>query len=503
MQRETDVIVIGAGPVGENVADRARAAGLEVVVVEHELVGGECSYWACVPSKTLLRSAAALRAARRVSGAAEAATGELDVDAVLRRRDYWVSDWDDHGAVGWLDSVGIELERGHGRLDGPRRVVVERADGETVTLVARHAVVLSTGSDPVIPPIDGLALAAPWASREATSVKTPPRRLAVIGGGAVAVEMAAVFAGFGTEVAVLARHGLLGGMEPFAGEAVVDGLRGIGASVHLGVDVVRVDREPNGEVRLELGDGELLRADEVLVATGRRPRTDGVGLETVGLEPGAWLDVDDSLLVRASTNDEAPWLYAVGDVNHRALLTHQGKYQARAAGDLIGARATGRPLELEPWGAHTATADHSAVPEIVFAEPECAAVGLTAEAARRSGRAVRVADVDFASVSGAGIHADGFTGRARLVVDAALGTVIGATFVGPDVSELAHAATIAIVGEVPVDRLWHAVPAFPTMSEVWLRLLEALGRPGAAEAAAAGSEPGDAPDRADDEEPAA
>ncbi|MFF2390732.1 dihydrolipoyl dehydrogenase family protein [Agromyces sp. NPDC058104] len=503
MQRETDVIVIGAGPVGENVADRARAAGLEVVVVEHELVGGECSYWACVPSKTLLRSAAALRAARRVPGAAEAATGELDVDAVLRRRDYWVSDWDDHGAVGWLDSVGIELERGHGRLDGPRRVVVERADGETVTLVARHAVVLSTGSAPVIPPIDGLALAAPWASREATSVKTPPRRLAVIGGGAVAVEMATVFAGFGTEVAVLARHGLLGGMEPFAGEAVVDGLRGIGASVHLDVDVVRVDREPNGEVRLELGDGELLHADEVLVATGRRPRTDEVGLETVGLEPGAWLDVDDSLLVRASTNDEAPWLYAVGDVNHRALLTHQGKYQARAAGDLIGARATGRPLELEPWGAHTATADHSAVPEIVFAEPECAAVGLTAEAARRSGRAVRVADVDFASVSGAGIHADGFTGRARLVVDAALGTVIGATFVGPDVSELAHAATIAIVGEVPVDRLWHAVPAFPTMSEVWLRLLEALGRPGAAEAAAAGSEPGDAPDRADDEEPAA
>lgn len=503
MQRETDVIVIGAGPVGENVADRARAAGLEVVVVEHELVGGECSYWACVPSKTLLRSAAALRAARRVPGAAEAATGELDVDAVLRRRDYWVSDWDDHGAVGWLDSVGIELERGHGRLDGPRRVVVERADGAVVTLVARHAVVLSTGSDPVIPPIDGLALAAPWASREATSVETPPRRLAVIGGGAVAVEMATAFAGFGTEVAVLARHGLLGGMETFAGEAVVDGLRGLGASVHLDVDVVRVDRAADGEVHVELGDDEVIRADEVLVATGRRPRTDGLGLETVGLEPGAWLDVDDSLLVRAATNDEAPWLYAVGDVNHRALLTHQGKYQARATGDLIGARATGRPLELEPWGAHTATADHSAVPEIVFAEPECAAVGLTAEAARRSGRTVRVADVDFGSVSGAGIHADGFAGRARLVVDGELGTVIGATFVGPDVSELVHSATIAIVGEVPVDRLWHAVPAFPTMSEVWLRLLEALGRPGAAEAEAAGSEPGDAPDRADDEEPAA
>ncbi|MFF2275009.1 dihydrolipoyl dehydrogenase family protein [Agromyces sp. NPDC058126] len=506
MQRETDVVVIGAGPVGENVADRARASGLEVVIVEHELVGGECSYWACVPSKTLLRSAAALRAARRVPGAAEAATGELDVDAVLRRRDYWVSDWSDQGAVDWLDSVGIELERGHGRLDGPRRVVVERSDGGTVTLLARHAVVLSTGSDPVIPPIDGLALARPWASREATSVSTPPRRLAVIGGGSVAAEMATVFAGFGTEVTVLARHTLLGGMEPFAGEAVADGLRGLGASVRLGVEVVRVERTPNDEVRLELDDGGTLVADEVLVATGRRPRTDGLGLETVGLAPGDWLDVDDSLLVRASTNDETPWLYAVGDVNHRALLTHQGKYQARAAGDLIGARATGRPLELAPWGAHTATADHAAVPEIVFAEPECGAVGRTVEEARREGRAVRVADVDFGSVSGAGIHADGFAGRARLVVDGELGTVIGATFVGPDVSELVHAATVAIVGEVPVDRLWHAVPAFPTMSEVWLRLLEALGRPGAAEGAAAGEQP-DSPSTGttddDDEEPAA
>lgn len=504
MQRETDVIVIGAGPVGENVADRARAAGLEVVVVEHELVGGECSYWACVPSKTLLRSAAALRAARRVPGAAEAATGELDVAAVLRRRDDWVSDWSDDGAVGWLDSVGIGLERGHGRLDGPGRVVVERPGGGAVTLLARHAVVLATGSDPVIPPIDGLALARPWTSREATSVESPPRRLAVIGGGVVAAEMATVFAGFGTEVTVLARHGLLGGMEPFAGEAVAEGLRGIGASVRLGVEAVRVERGPDDEVRLELDDGGTLVVDEVLVATGRLPRTEGLGLETVDLEPGGWLDVDDSLLVRAATNDETPWLYAAGDVNHRALLTHQGKYQARAVGDLIGARATGRPLELAPWGAHTATADHVAVPEIVFAEPECGAVGLTAEAARLSGRAVRVADVDFGSVSGAGIHADGFSGRARLVVDGELGTVIGATFVGPDVSELVHAATVAIVGEVPVDRLWHAVPAFPTMSEVWLRLLEALGRPGAAQAEAAGERSASIPtDTDDDEEPAA
>ena len=479
MEREVDVVVIGAGPVGENVADRARAGGLEVVLVEHELVGGECSYWACVPSKTLLRSAAALRAARRVPGAAEAITGDLDVAAVLRRRDYWVSDWDDHGAADWVASVGIQLERGHGRLDGPRRVVVEHADATETTIVARHAVVVSTGSDPVVPPIDGLADARPWTSRDATSVKAPPARLAVIGGGVVAVEMATAFAGFGTEVTVLARSGLLGGMEPFAGEAVATGLRGLGATVRLGVEPTRVERNDDDEVVVTLDDGSTVTADEVLVATGRRPRTHGAGLETVGLEPGSWLDVDDTMLVRGAAGD-GDWLYAVGDANHRALLTHQGKYQARAAGDVIAARALGRPVDASPWGVHAATADHAAVPQVVFAEPECASVGLTEADAAKSGRAVRIADVPMQSASGAGILADGYEGRARLVIDTERDTVVGATFVGQDVAELVHAATIAVVGEVPVARLWHAVPSFPTMSEVWLRLLEDLGRPEAA-----------------------
>ncbi len=498
MEREVDVVVIGAGPVGENAADRARAAGLEVVLVEQELVGGECSYWACVPSKTLLRSAAALRAAQRVGGAREAVTGALDVAAVLARRDYWVSDWNDHGAVGWLDSVGIVLERGHARLDGERRVVVERPDGDETTLVARHAVVVATGSDPVIPPIVGLAEARPWTSRDATSVKHPPARLAIIGGGVVAVEMATVYAGFGTEVTVLARSGLLSRWEPFAGEAVVAGLRGLGASVRLGVEPTQVERNESNEVVITLDDGEVVTADEVLVATGRKPRSGTLGLETVGLEPGAWIEVDDTMLARGATgNDDTPWLYAVGDVNHRALLTHQGKYQARAAGDLVAARALGREVHTEPWGAHVATADHSAVPQVVFAEPECASVGLTAAAAEREGRAVRLADVSFGSVSGAGIVADGYEGHARLVVDAALDTVIGATFVGQDVAELLQSATIAVVGEVPVDRLWHAVPAFPTMSEVWLRLLEALGRPDAADAVDAATD-ADASDASED-----
>ncbi len=301
----------------------------------------------------------------------------------------------------------------------------------------------------------------------------------ILGGGVTAVEMATAYAGFGTEVTVLARSSLLRNMEPFAGDAVLAGLRALGASVRLGASVVRVDRNDGDEVVVDLDDGSTVTADEVLVATGRRPRTTALGVETVGLEPGAWIDVDDTMLATgAAGNDDRPWLYAVGDVNHRALLTHQGKYQARATGDLIAARALGRPVDTAPWGAHVATADHTAVPEVVFAEPECVSVGFTAAAAERAGRTVRVADVELGGVSGAGILADGYEGRARLVVDAHAGTVIGATFVGQDVAELLQAATIAIVGEVPVDRLWHAVPAFPTMSEAWLRLLEALGRPG-------------------------
>jgi pyruvate/2-oxoglutarate dehydrogenase complex dihydrolipoamide dehydrogenase (E3) component len=476
MEREVDVVVLGAGPVGENVADRARAGGLDVVIVERELVGGECSYWACIPSKTLLRSAAALRAAQRVPGAAEAISGSLDVAAVLRRRDYWVSDWSDHGAVGWLESIGVGLERGNGRLDGPRRVVVEGADGTEITLVARHAVVVSTGSDPVVPPIAGLSEAKPWTSRDATSVSHPPARLAIIGGGVVAAEMATAFAGFGTDVTMLARSGLLSGMEPFAGEAVAAGLRALGASVRLGVKPTQVERIGSGEVVITLDDETTVTADEVLVATGRKPRTGTIGLETVGLEPGSWIDVDDTLLV-AGADGDGDWLYAAGDVNHRALLTHQGKYQGRAAGDVIAARALGRQIDASPWGVHVATADHSAVPQVVFAEPECVAVGLSTAAAEQAGLDVRIADVPIESASGAGILADGYTGRARLVIDAGRDVIVGATFVGQDVAELLQAASFAIVGEIPVERLWHAVPAFPTVSEVWLRLLENLGRP--------------------------
>ncbi|WP_425837651.1 dihydrolipoyl dehydrogenase family protein [Microbacterium sp. PA5] len=462
-----DLIVIGAGPVGENVADRAVQRGLRAVIVESELVGGECSYWACMPSKALLRAGAALRAARDAPGAAEAVTGGVDVAAVLRRRDEIVHEWDDRGQVSWLDGAGIDLVRGHGRIVGERQVAV----GDRV-LRARHAVAVCTGSASLLPDVPGLADAQLWTSREATGAREVPASLVVLGGGVVACEMATAYASFGTHVTVLARSALLRGMEPFVGERVAGGLRASGVDVRIGAEIARVDREPDGTVVVTLADGSAVRAAEGLVATGRVPRTQDIGLEAVGLEPGDWLDVDDTLRVRGSD-----WLYAVGDVNHRVLLTHQGKYQARAAGDVIAARATGGAVDDGEWGAHAATADHRAVPQVVFTEPEAAAVGLTEAQARAEGIAVRVLDYDLSWVAGASTYARGYEGTARAVVDEERGVLVGATFVGPDVAELLHAATVAIVGEVPIARLWHAVPPYPTVSEVWLRWLEAYGRP--------------------------
>jgi len=440
------------------------------VIVESELVGGECSYWACMPSKALLRAGSALRAARDVAGAASSITGAVDVAATLRRRDAIVHEWDDSGQVEWLQSAGIDLVRGHARLTGERQVSVAAADDSVRTLRARHAVAVCTGSAARLPEVPGLAEVGAWTSREATAVREVPASLAIVGGGVVACEMATAFASFGTGVTVLARSGLLGGMEPFAGEMVAAALRAAGVHVHTGVELVSAARE--GEAVLALSDGGEVRAEEVLIAAGRVPRTDDLGLAEVGLETGAWLDVDDTLRVRG-----VDWLYAVGDVNGRALLTHQGKYQARAAGDAIAARATGGGADDGPWGVHVATADHAAVPQVVFTDPEVAAVGLTETQARDAGVRARVLDHDLASVAGASLHADHYAGRARAVIDEDRGVLVGATFVGPDVAELLHAATVAVVGEVPIERLWHAVPAYPTVSEVWLRWLEAYGRP--------------------------
>ena len=463
-----DIVVLGAGAVGENVADRTRAAGLTTAVVESELVGGECSYWACMPSKALLRPVLAQADARRLPGLSRSVQGPLDTEAVLARRNTFTSHWKDGGQVQWLDGTGADLHRGHGRIAGPRTVTVTRPDGTRQVLTARHAVAVCTGSRPKLPDLPGIAEVEPWTSKEATSAQSAPGRLIVVGGGVVAAEMACAWQALGSQVTVLVRgKSLLNRMEPFAGEMVAQALTEAGADVRTGTSVTSVTRN-NGTVLATTDRGDRIEADEILFATGRAPRTDDIGLETIGLEPGSWLSVDDSL--RATGHD---WLYAVGDVNHRALLTHQGKYQARIAGAAMVTRAAGEPVSTERWSAHTATADHAAVPQVVFTDPEAAAVGLSLAEAEQAGHRVRAIDVDLSSVSGAGLYGDGYKGRARMVVDLEQEILRGLTLVGPGVGELIHSATIAVTAQVPIGRLWHAVPSYPTISEVWLRLLEA------------------------------
>jgi pyruvate/2-oxoglutarate dehydrogenase complex dihydrolipoamide dehydrogenase (E3) component len=468
-----DVVVLGAGPVGQNAAERARAGGLSVAMVERELVGGECSYWGCVPSKALLRPVIAIADVDHLDGAREAVTGSISASGAFGRRDRYVSNWDDAGQADWVAGIGATLVRGHGRLDGPRHVTVTTASGESSVLTARHAVVICTGSRAALPDLPGIDQARPWTNRRGTDSSSVPNRLAVVGAGGVGVEMATAWRGLGASVTLLARGaGLLPRMESFVGELVERGFLKSGVDVRLNVSVSTLHRpDPEGPVTLELSDGSELEVDEVLFATGRAPNSDDIGLQTVGLTPGSWLEIDDTCRVKAVKDG---WLYAAGDANHRALLTHEGKYQARIAGAAIAARAVGETLDTAPWGAHAATADHHAVPQVFFTDPEAAAVGLSAREAEQAGHRVHTVDVEIGDVvMGAKLYADGYTGRARMVVDADRGYLLGVTFVGPGVSELLHSATVAVAGQVPVDRLWHAVPCFPTISEVWLRLLEA------------------------------
>jgi pyruvate/2-oxoglutarate dehydrogenase complex dihydrolipoamide dehydrogenase (E3) component len=448
--RMFDVIVIGAGPAGEVLAGRLAGHGNEVALVESHLVGGECAFYACMPSKALLRPAEALAEARRVPGAAQAVTGELDVDAVLRRRDEVIHDLNDSQQLPWLEDHGITLIRGHGRLEGERRVRV----GEEI-YEARQAVVIAVGSHAAMPPIPGLAEAKPWTNRDVTTAQGIPSRLAILGGSAVGVEMAQAYSSLGAKVVLIeAEERLLPREEPFAGDELRDALLKRGVEIHLGAKAKAVHRDDQG-VTIVLDDDERLEAEEILVAVGRRPLTDDLGLDSVGLEPGKSIAVDDTLRAKG-----VPWLFAIGDVNGRSLLTHMGKYQARVVSTVI-----------EGGDAH-ATREASITPRVVFTEPQVAAVGLTLRGAQEQGINARAYDVSSSGTAGASFYGHDTPGTSRLVFDEDRAVIVGATFTGVDVAEWLHAATIAIVGEIPAERLSEAVPAFPTRSEIWLKLLE-------------------------------
>jgi pyruvate/2-oxoglutarate dehydrogenase complex dihydrolipoamide dehydrogenase (E3) component len=473
-QTSFDVIVIGGGPAGENAAQYAHQGGLSVVLVETELVGGECSYWACMPSKALLRPVETLALAKSLPGIT--ASDRLDLAAVLERRDTFTHHHDDSSQVEWAEGVGITVVRGRARLAGARQVDIEAPDGSARTFTAQHAVVIATGTAAAVPPIPGLSDAHPWTSRDVTNLHEVPDRIVVIGGGVVGCEATTWLHGLGAHVTLLVREErLLIRTEPFAGELLLEALRAGGVDVRLSANLQEVRREEvtttaEGKLRgsevTVVVDGEEIIADEVLIAAGRTPRSNGLHLESVGLTDGEYIETDDSMTV---VGVDGKWLYAVGDITDRALLTHMGKYQARVCGDVIAARAKGEPTDARRF---SATSDHGRVPQVTFTDPQVASVGLTEAEAREAGTPVRCVEYDLAAVAGSALLRDDYKGRAKLVVSTDDETILGATFVGPEVGELVHAATIAVVGQVPLDVLWHAVPSYPTTSEVWLRLLE-------------------------------